>query len=68
MVAMPPLRARAVTSYFSDCPGLDDAVRRVSQQPEEDIRGSDPAEQWFQFVEGVPAPWQSAVLSKEPEV
>ena len=37
MASLPPLRARAVTSYFSDCLGLDDAVRSTSHQPEETV-------------------------------
>ena len=39
MASLPPLRARAVTRVFSECDGIDDAVRRISQQPEENCGG-----------------------------
>ena len=55
MASLPPLRARAVSSIFSDCERIDDAVRRLTQQPEENGVGCDGESRLHEFVRGVDA-------------
>ena len=68
MAFLPPLRARAVTKIFSGVYGIDDPVRRISQQLGEIVCGCDGPRRLLEFVKGVAAPCRSTVQIKHSEV
>ena len=69
MASLPPLRARAVTSIFSDCDGIDDAVRRVRSSLKKVVAFAKGARQLHEFAKGkgMAFSWD-AVRLKQPEV